>query len=93
MRRGWTVKQVSYTVGVQVWPFPFYRKYQVIDHNLEDLTGLNRLALHHPDGSMTVIPGLERKKMRLYSDYVHAYNTRKAEIAERDALLAIEEHS
>jgi hypothetical protein len=27
--------------------------------------------------------------MRVYSDYVHAYNTRKAEIAERDALLAI----
>lgn len=83
------MKQVPYTVGVQIWILPIFRKFSVIDHSVEDEKGLNRLLLHHPDGSITAIPGLDRKCVRVYADYVHAYNTRLAEIAERDAFKAL----
>ena len=81
--------QAVYTVGVQVWILPIFRKFKVVDHSVDDDKALGRLLLHHPDGSITAIPGLDRKTMRVYSDYVHAYNTRLAEIAERDALKAL----
>ncbi len=59
----------EYTVGIQVWPFPVYRKFRVTSHQVEG----TKVALYDLFGGVTVVPGLDRKTLRIYPDYRSAW--------------------
>lgn len=63
------MRQPAYTVGVQVWRLPVFRKFRVINHKVEG----TKVALFDELGGCTVVPGLDRKALRIYPDYRFAF--------------------
>ncbi len=57
---------MKYTIGIQFLGL-FFRKFQVIDHDLSD--DGRSVMLHGIDGSIVSVPGMDRKAMKLYPDY------------------------
>lgn len=56
-----------YRVGVQRWSvLPFFKTYKVVNHEMEVGSGIVRLVLHCLDGTVVAIPGMDRKKVKLY---------------------------
>lgn len=64
---------MTYTVGVQVWPLPIFRKFRVIDHKVQG----DKVALMDPDGGCVVVPGLDRKALRIYPDHRRTWEKRE----------------
>lgn len=63
------MEQPSYLIGIQRWPLPFFKKYKVVNHVIEALGGSVRIAMQLPDKTTLVIPGLDRKRLKIYADY------------------------
>lgn len=55
-----------YTVGIQMGFFRLLRKFRVSFHEFE---GDSKVVLTLADGSMLVVPGLDRKVFKIYPDY------------------------
>ena len=61
---------VTYTVGVRHRFIPFgWRKFHVVGH--KELDG-NRLRLVFPDTSVIIIPEMQKKWLKVFSDYATA---------------------
>lgn len=59
-----------YTVGVTGRLFGlFFRRHKVTGHTIEVLGNSPRIALLLVDGSTLIIPGLDRRRVKLYPDY------------------------
>ncbi len=72
---------IAYTVGIQRWPLPLYKKYRVTAHDLEALGAGARLGLTCADGSRVSLSlgRLDRKAVKVYPDYwVHLQQVRPA---------------
>lgn len=51
--------------------------YKVTKHKIDPEGGHLRLAIHLVDGTIVVIPGLDRKKLIIYPDYQDALKYRR----------------
>ena len=67
------MSQSGYTVAIQRWPLPVYKKFKVIGHNFESLGSSVRANLLFEDGSSLAVPGLDRRRVKIYPDY-HKYH-------------------
>ena len=61
--------KIIYTVGVQRWPLPIYKRFKVSRHTTVQEGELSRLQLFCADGSYIAIPGLHRRRVKVYPDY------------------------
>jgi hypothetical protein len=71
---------MPYTVGIQRWPLPLFKKFKVTAHDLEPFGVGARLGLSCADGSRVSLSlgRLDRKAIKVYPDYwVFIGNQRK----------------
>lgn len=60
---------MKYTVGVGRRFLPGFRRYKVTGHTTEPVGNIPRLVLTCADGSIVAIPGLDKRKVKVYPDY------------------------
>jgi hypothetical protein len=56
----------TYVIEVQRWPLPFYQKHEVLSHTVEG----GRLKMVYPTGHIVEIPRLDRRRLRIYPEYL-----------------------
>lgn len=62
-----------YTIGIQMGRLPVFRKFRVVDHVVDG----DKVALYDAFGGCTVVPGLDRRALRLYPDYRRVWEQKK----------------
>jgi hypothetical protein len=71
------LEALVYHVGIKRRFLPIYKKYKVIGHVNEPIGDKVRLVLRGADGSLTCIPDVGKRQVKVYPDFVSAVEAQK----------------